>query len=336
MLTVFQVQFKPLLRIEPFGNKICVTEFDDGIIIHPDKDTAFNRYMGESEISARGNTDHDHFPVINMGVILNVEFIIAFMKGFEKSDKRNTVVIIPYRVVKLHVGKFIAFKGREHTVNEDLGRVAADIRNIFLEKFRIILAVAHLMDVDAGFAHRLFYTGIPGRNCRLQKIDILVVLFQVIPIISFQDAGLLIIVFGDPFEFRVVRLAKKIKAGADFVQTQCIFDLPKFKEWMKMVVDRGLHEKVYLLAGVMPIKSYRVLQYMKNNVAGMSIPDELIDRMKGAEDPKAEGVKICVELIRQVREIEGIRGVHIMAVEWEAIVPSIVQEAGLYPRPQIQ
>lgn len=142
--------------------------------------------------------------------------------------------------------------------------------------------------------------------------------------------------FADPFEFRVIRLAKKIKAGADFVQTQCIFDLPKFKEWMKMVVDRGLHEKVYLLAGVMPVKSYRVLQYMKKNVAGMSIPDELIDRMKGAEDPKAEGVKICIELIQQVREIEGIRGVHIMAVEWEAIVPSIVQEAGLYPRPQIQ
>jgi len=142
--------------------------------------------------------------------------------------------------------------------------------------------------------------------------------------------------FADPFEFRVVRLAKKIKAGADFVQTQCIFDLPKFKEWMKMVVDRGLHEKVYLLAGVMPVKSFRVLQYMKKNVAGMSIPDELIDRMKEAEDPKAEGVKICIELIQQVREIEGISGVHIMAVEWEAIVPSIVQQAGLYPRPQIQ
>ena len=141
--------------------------------------------------------------------------------------------------------------------------------------------------------------------------------------------------FADPFEFRVVRLAKKIKAGADFVQTQCIFDLPKFKEWMKMVVDRGLHEKVYLLAGVMPIKSFRVLQYMKNNVAGMSIPDELIRRMKGAEDPKAEGVKMCIELIQQVREIQGIHGVHIMAVEWEAVVPSIVQEAGLYPRPQI-
>jgi len=142
--------------------------------------------------------------------------------------------------------------------------------------------------------------------------------------------------FADPFEFRVIRLAKKIKAGADFVQTQCIFDLPKFKQWMQMVVDQGLHEKVHLLAGVMPIKSYRVLQYMKNNVAGMSIPDDLIQRMKGAEEPKAEGVEVCCEMIRQLREIPGIHGVHIMAVEWEEIVPAIVQKAGLSPRPQIQ
>ncbi|MGA1865045.1 MAG: methylenetetrahydrofolate reductase [bacterium] len=142
--------------------------------------------------------------------------------------------------------------------------------------------------------------------------------------------------FADPFEFRVIRLAKKIKAGADFVQTQCIFDLPKFKEWMKMVVDRGLHEKVHILAGVMPIKSYRVLQYMKNNVAGMSIPDDLIERMKGAEDPKAEGVEVCIEMIQQLREIPGIHGVHIMAVEWEEIVPEIVQKAGLSPRPAVQ
>jgi methylenetetrahydrofolate reductase (NADPH) len=105
---------------------------------------------------------------------------------------------------------------------------------------------------------------------------------------------------------------------------------------MEMVVDRGLHEKVYLLAGVMPIKSYRVLQYMKNNVAGMSIPDELIQRMKGAEDPKAEGVEVCVEMIEQLREIPGIHGVHIMAVEWEEIVPTIVQKAGLSPRPPVQ
>jgi 5,10-methylenetetrahydrofolate reductase len=139
--------------------------------------------------------------------------------------------------------------------------------------------------------------------------------------------------FAHPYEFRAIRLAKKMKAGADFIQTQCIFDVPRFKEWMKEVVDRGTHEKLYILAGVMPIKSPRVLEYMKKNVAGMSIPDELVDRMKGASDPKEEGVNFVVELINEVRQIEGIRGVHIMAVEWEEIVPTIVERAGLLPRP---
>jgi len=139
--------------------------------------------------------------------------------------------------------------------------------------------------------------------------------------------------FAHPYEFRAIRLAKKMNAGADFIQTQCIFDVPRFKEWMKEVVDRGIHEKLFILAGVMPIKSPRVLEYMKKNVAGMSIPDELVDRMKGASDPKEEGVNFVVELINEVRQIEGIRGVHIMAVEWEEIVPTIVERAGLLPRP---
>ncbi|RJP21555.1 MAG: methylenetetrahydrofolate reductase [Candidatus Abyssobacteria bacterium SURF_5] len=139
--------------------------------------------------------------------------------------------------------------------------------------------------------------------------------------------------FAHPYEFRAIRLAKKMKAGADFIQTQCIFDIPRFKEWMKEVVDRGTHEKLFILAGVMPIKSPRVIEYMKNNVPGMSIPDELVKRMKGASDPKEEGVNFVVELINEVRQIEGIRGVHIMAVEWEEIVPSIVERAGLLPRP---
>jgi 5,10-methylenetetrahydrofolate reductase len=139
--------------------------------------------------------------------------------------------------------------------------------------------------------------------------------------------------FAHPYEFRAIRLAKKMNAGADFIQTQCIFDVPRFKEWMKEVVDRGIHEKLFILAGVMPIKSPRVIEYMKKNVAGMSIPDELVDRMKGASDPKEEGVNFVVELINEVRQIEGIRGVHIMAVEWEEIVPTIVERAGLLPRP---
>ncbi|MBI5118253.1 methylenetetrahydrofolate reductase [Candidatus Poribacteria bacterium] len=139
--------------------------------------------------------------------------------------------------------------------------------------------------------------------------------------------------FAHPYEFRAIRLAKKVKAGADFIQTQCIFDLPRFKEWMKEVVDMGLHEKVFILAGLMPIKSPKTLEYMKKNVAGMSIPDALVERMKGASDPKEEGVKFVVELIQEVKQIEGIRGVHIMAVEWEEVVPTIVERAGLLPRP---
>jgi len=139
--------------------------------------------------------------------------------------------------------------------------------------------------------------------------------------------------FAHPYEFRAVRLAKKVNAGADFIQTQCIFDVPRFKEWMKEVVNLGLHEKVFILAGVMPVKSAGQVRYMKNNVAGMSIPDSLLNRMQDANDPKAEGVDFVVELINEVKEIEGVRGVHIMAVEWEEIVPTIVERAGLLPRP---
>ncbi|MEA3227363.1 MAG: methylenetetrahydrofolate reductase, partial [Planctomycetota bacterium] len=134
--------------------------------------------------------------------------------------------------------------------------------------------------------------------------------------------------FADPFEFRVMRLAKKIDAGADFIQTQCIFDMKKFAEWMKMVVDEGLHEKVYILAGLTPVRSHRALKYMKNNVAGMSIPDELITRVESAEDPKEEGLKICLEMIEQVKGIEGVSGIHLMPIGWESITPVILERAG--------
>ena len=120
--------------------------------------------------------------------------------------------------------------------------------------------------------------------------------------------------FADPFEFRVMRLAKKIDAGADFIQTQCIFDMKKFADWMKMVVDEGLHKKTYILAGLTPVRSHKALKYMKNNVAGMSIPDELITRMESAEDPKEEGVKICVEMIEQIKSMEGVSGIHLMPI----------------------
>jgi len=141
--------------------------------------------------------------------------------------------------------------------------------------------------------------------------------------------------FADPFEFRVIRLAKKVKAGAEFIQTQLIYNVEKFVRWMKMAREMGLHEKTYILAGVGPIKSVGAAKYMKNKVAGMDVPDEIIERLQAASDPKEEGIKICLEIIEQVRTIEGVAGIHIMAIEWETAVPVIVERAGLLPRPKM-
>ena len=144
--------------------------------------------------------------------------------------------------------------------------------------------------------------------------------------------------FADPFETRVVRLAKKIAAGVQFIQTQCIFNLERFGKWMQQVRDRGLHEKVHILGGVTPMKSVGMANYMKKMVPGMDVPDELIARIKGVDKEKRseEGIKIAVETILQLKEIEGVHGVHIMAIEWEEMVPRIAKEAGLLPRPQFE
>jgi methylenetetrahydrofolate reductase (NADPH) len=139
--------------------------------------------------------------------------------------------------------------------------------------------------------------------------------------------------FADPFEFRPLRLEKKVRAGADFIQTQGVFDVQRFARYMEIVRDRGLHEQTYILAGVIPMKSAGMARYMRDYVAGLTVPDELVKRMEKAEDAKEEGVGIAVELIEQIREIEGVHGVHIMAVAWESIVPVIVERAGLCPRP---
>ena len=140
--------------------------------------------------------------------------------------------------------------------------------------------------------------------------------------------------FADPFKIQVPRLAKKVAAGAQFIQTQCIFNIEKFEEWMKGVRDRGLHEKTYILAGITPIKSLPMVQYMATKVAGMDVPEAVIERIKGVEKKKQkqEGIKIAVETIQRLRAIEGVRGVHIMAIEWEEAVPEIVQQAKLMSR----
>jgi methylenetetrahydrofolate reductase (NADPH) len=143
--------------------------------------------------------------------------------------------------------------------------------------------------------------------------------------------------FADPFEIRAARLGKKVKAGCQFIQTQCIYNIEKFSRWMAMVCDRGLHEKCAILAGVTPMKSVGMARYMKNNVPGMDVPDDMIERMKGTPKEKQaeEGIKICVETIEQLKQIPGVRGIHIMAIEWEEKVAEIVKAAGLLPRPEL-
>ncbi len=142
--------------------------------------------------------------------------------------------------------------------------------------------------------------------------------------------------FADPPDYRVIRLAKKIAAGAQFIQTQCVYDLERFKEWMKMSADQGLTDKVHILAGVTPLKSARMAKNMASRVAGISIPQSVIERMEGVPKEKAasEGIKICLETIHELRQIKGIHGIHIMAIDWEERVPEIVRAAGLHPRPQ--
>ena len=141
--------------------------------------------------------------------------------------------------------------------------------------------------------------------------------------------------FADPFEIRAMRLAKKAAAGAQFVQTQCVFNVEKFEEWMKQVRDLGVHEKIYILAGITPYKSIGMARYMKTSVPGMDVPDADIERLKGVPKEKVaeEGIRICLDTIERVRQIKGVAGIHIMAIEWEEKVPEIVKTAGLYPRP---
>jgi methylenetetrahydrofolate reductase (NADPH) len=154
--------------------------------------------------------------------------------------------------------------------------------------------------------------------------------------------------FAEPTDLRPHRLAKKAAAGADFIQTQLIYDMDMFKDYMRRVVDLGVHEKTAILAGVGPLKSSGMARYMRDHVPGMRVPDAIVERMEGAvagigkddkaarqEAWRAEGIKLCIEQIEELREIEGIAGVHIMAIEWEAAIRPIVEGAGLLPRPEV-
>lgn len=153
---------------------------------------------------------------------------------------------------------------------------------------------------------------------------------------------------GEPVDFRPLRLKKKVEAGADFIQTQGVYDMEAFRKQMMIAVDMGLHEKTAILAGIIVPRNLGMLKYMESAVAGVSVPKSLMDRMEGAakkagEDKKEkkrlqeeEGINIAVELIQEAREIKGVRGVHIQAIEWEKAVPEIVERAGLLPRPVVK
>jgi methylenetetrahydrofolate reductase (NADPH) len=143
--------------------------------------------------------------------------------------------------------------------------------------------------------------------------------------------------FVQPYDWRPVRLAKKIEAGANFIQTQYCYNIPRLKTFMARVRDMGLHERAYILVGVGPLRGVKAANFMRNNVPGVHIPEEIIERLRGAEKgkQKIEGKKICIELIQQIQDIEGIHGVHIMAFNLESMVGEIIAEAGLLPRPKL-
>lgn len=135
--------------------------------------------------------------------------------------------------------------------------------------------------------------------------------------------------FADPFEFRVTRLKKKVQAGAQFCQTQCALDLTRFTSFMELAVAEGVTDNCYILAGIMPLKNARVARYMKNQVAGMLVDDNIIERLERAAEPAREGIAIAVEQIQVLKEIKGVAGVHIMAVAWEDAIPEIIRQSGL-------
>ncbi|MEA1947530.1 MAG: methylenetetrahydrofolate reductase [Thermodesulfobacteriota bacterium] len=143
--------------------------------------------------------------------------------------------------------------------------------------------------------------------------------------------------FAEPYEWRVHRLGKKINAGVDFIQTQCIYNMDRFRKWVKQANDMGLTEKAYILAGVTPMKNVGMARYMQKKVPGIEVPEKVIDRLKGVAKKKVadEGIKIACEQIEEFKEMKGVHGVHMMAIEWEHMVPEIAERAKVLPRPKV-
>jgi 5,10-methylenetetrahydrofolate reductase len=142
--------------------------------------------------------------------------------------------------------------------------------------------------------------------------------------------------FAQPLEAAVGRLKDKVTAGADFVQTQPIYNIEGFKKWMDLIREKGLHKEAKIIAGITPITSLAAARYMKTKVPNMDIPDRIIERLKNVrnkEEAAEEGINIAVETINQLKQIEGVAGVHIMTLQREELIPKICNAASLYPRP---
>ncbi|HIG99791.1 MAG TPA: methylenetetrahydrofolate reductase [Thermoplasmata archaeon] len=135
--------------------------------------------------------------------------------------------------------------------------------------------------------------------------------------------------YADPFEIQVDRVRKKIDAGAQFIQTQSVYNIEKFSAWMDDVCSQGLDKKVHIIAGVTPLKSVKMAERMKFHVPGTDVPDFVYERMKNASDPAKEGYQIALKTIRELKQLKGIHGIHITALFWEEIIPSLVKESGL-------
>jgi len=188
-----------------------------------------------------------------------------------------------------------------------------------------------------------------GANCHMSSVSICALLtragYDPVYQVSCRDRNRIAIQgdllgaaanpFVPPYEWRPIRLAKKINAGADFFQTQFCFDVPRLRTFMERVRDMGLHEKAFILVGVGPLRSERAAEFMRTKVPGVIIPDVIVEPLRKTpkRHKRAEGKRICVEIIQQVREIEGVAGVHVMAYRHEELVAEIVDEAKLLPRP---
>ncbi|MCP4221475.1 MAG: methylenetetrahydrofolate reductase [bacterium] len=141
--------------------------------------------------------------------------------------------------------------------------------------------------------------------------------------------------FGDPMEFRIIRLIKKINAGADFIQTQSIYDMERFKIWLSEICERGLHERAYILAGVTPLKSVKMAEVMRDYVPGMKIPEAIIQRLRDSDAPAEEGKKIAIEQMEELKQLPGLSGIHLMVIGGEKSAPGLAKAAGFHPRPEL-